>query len=396
MENKIRPTGIWSVVASFILMIIVAIKWNALGIAFHEITLLLQGRVHSIPVNNTSFLFMFAIIFATITIELPLTLGLGAITHFLVGETKGGHSIEEMMNKMGYDHHFMKAFISVMEEELTARWIFLGILPKLFPFLSGTIAFYVLFFLGNGLWALRHLYNYREERDQQVLRVLPQFVSGVFLTYVFVKYGLLASVLMHFASNAIVLSFHKLQRWSAVDILQAGYSAVCVGVSFALIDKPVSDILPWFSNQPTFALPGWEFCDYVKLSVFLGSWSALLLDLLMYDKGDAGQKDESSSNPFYILVGLAVIFAIIYGTFWLLGFVITSVPYRVLVLAILLSFLQKGSSGSAMARVFWSSLPDAYIAVCIFQAVGFWLSLAYVLIESLLYWPRKALAAIDD
>jgi hypothetical protein len=59
--------------------------------------------------------------------------------------------------------------IACFLEELLTRWLFLGAIPYVFG-LHGPISFYVLFLVGNILWALIHLLNYRDREDRNPLR----------------------------------------------------------------------------------------------------------------------------------------------------------------------------------------------------------------------------------
>jgi hypothetical protein len=391
---KTRPSGIWSALASLALLVLVAVKMNAFAPALHDILLLVQGQVNQIAVNNTTFLMMFPFIFAVVAMELPAKILTGIVQNMVLGKS-GKHAISELLEEMGQGNHFMNFFVAVTKEELFARWLFLGLLTKI-PFLSGTVAFYVLFIIGNGLWSLRHLPNFKDEEARHVLRVMPQFVAGIFYTCIFVKYGLLASILAHFASNAILFSTHKVQRTGLADFLLTAYATVSAAVSYSLMTKPFSDILIWFSNEPTFTLLGWEFWDYVKVSVFTTSCLIVLFEVLMYDREGEKKEEEKNSGVIGYLIGIPIVLGIVYGLFALLGLFVSSVPYRVLSLAILVSFLHKSASGSAMSRTFWVSLPDVYITICIFQALGFWLAAAYILVESAVQWPRITLAKIDD
>lgn len=89
-----------------------------------------------------------------------------------------------------------------------------------------------------------------------MLRVLPQFLAGIFFTYLYVRFGLLATVLMHFASNAILFALHKSQRVGLVDLSILAYSGFIAVVSYQLMTKPVGDVLVWFNLEPQFSLPG--------------------------------------------------------------------------------------------------------------------------------------------
>ncbi len=394
MEGK-KTLGVFSAIGTFVLLALIAWKAGVFGMVIGELVLFISGGFREIAVNHTSFLMMFPVILAVVVIELPCCIGAAVLQAKILGKS-GKHALVDFFDKMVEGNHFFSFFVMVIIEELFARWFFLGLLTKI-PFLSGVVAFYTLFLIGNGIWALIHLDNFEEEKDRKTLRVLPQFVAGLFFTYVFVKYGLLAVVLAHFASNAVLFATHKVQRVNLVDGIIVGYAALCAVVCYLLMHKPLADILPWFSDNPVFRLQGWEFWDYVLFSVFLSASFVIVFGVLLYDQGDAGKK-ESDESPGIIRLIIVIPFVIglLYGTYALLGLFIASVPYRVLVLAILFTFIQKGMSGSAVARTFWVGLPDIYISMCILQALGFWPAIAWIALDTIVQAPRIILNRIND
>jgi len=69
-----------------------------------------------------------------------------------------------------------------------------------------TRAFPVLFYLVTALFALMHVFNYPQISAVVLPMVLPQFWSGLMLGYIRVRLGLLAAILAHVASNAVMLT----------------------------------------------------------------------------------------------------------------------------------------------------------------------------------------------
>ncbi len=394
MEGK-KTLGVFSALGTFGLLALISWKADVFRMVISELTLFISGGFREVASNHTTFLMMFPVILAVVVLELPCTVGAAVLQAKILGKS-GKHALSDIFKELGEGNHFFTFFIIVLLEELFARWFFLGLLTKI-PFLSGTVTFYTLFLIGNGIWALIHLSNFKEEKDRKLLRVLPQFVAGAFFTYVFVKYGLLAAILAHFASNTIIFAAHKVQRINVIDGLIVGYAVLCAAISYALMEKPLADVLPWFADNPVFRLQGWEFWDYVKVSVFLSASFVIVFGLLLYDRGEAGKKktDKDIGLIGYI-IGIPIVIGLLYGIYALLGLFITNVPYRVLVLAILFTFLQKGASGSAMARTFWSGLPDTYVTMCILQALGFWPALGWVAVETAIHAPRIILNKLDD
>ncbi len=391
--NEKKILGYLSAFGTFGLLMLITWKSGIFGMVISELIMFISGGFRDVASNQTNFLTMFQIILAVVVLELPCAVGATVLQAKIIGKS-GKHALDDFFKKMNKGNNFFIFFFIVLLEELFARWFFLGLLTKI-PFLSGTVAFYTLFMIGNGIWALVHLSNYNEEKDRKMLRVLPQFVAGIFLTYVFVKYGLLASILAHFASNAVLFATHKVQRFNTVNLFIVGYSTLCATISYKLTEKPLTDILPWFADNPVFRLQGWEFWDYVKVSIFLSSCSNIVFNLLLYDRSKAEKKSGKNIGLGY-MIGIPIVIGLLYGIYALLGLLIVNVPYRALVVAILFTFLHKGESGSTVAQTFWSGLPNTYITMCILQALGFWSALGWIALEIVINVPMLTLNEFDD
>lgn len=394
MDKCRKLLGPFSALGTFGVLALIAWKTGALEIVMNELPIFLLGGFHEITAPHTTFLKMVSVILAVVVVDFPCAVGLAYLQAKILGES-GEHEVTESLKKMKVGHHFFISFVFIFLEELFARWFFLGVLTKI-TFLSGPIAFYLLFLIGNGIWALMHLGNFKKREDRHVLRILPIFSGGFFLTYVFLKYGLFAAVLAHFALDAILFAFHKTQDVNAVDCLIVGYGALCMIVSYVFMEKSLADILPWFANNPIFRLPGWGFWDYVKFSVFLSGSLIVVFGLLLYDREGAGKgRSGGNAGVMTYVIGTPIFIGLLYGTYALMGLFISNVPYRVLGVATFLAFIRKGASGSAMARTFWSGLADGYVTVCILQALGFWSVLGLIAIETIIYAPKTILNTID-
>lgn len=389
-ENK-KLLGTISALATFAIMVTVAWVTGALSTAFSEFASFMTGGFREIAASETTFMMMLAIIVAVVVMELPSCMA-GTYIQAAVHGQHNSHAVREMFEKMTDGNHFMNLFLLVFVEELFARWLFIGLLPKI-PFLSGDVAFYVLLVVGNALWALLHVLNFKEQKDRKVLRTLPQFIAGFFFAFIFVKYGLFAAVLTHFASNAVIMSMFKKQRVNGVDAMAFGYSAITAGVSYLLMTKPLTDIQPWFADGSSFQLEGWGFWDYVKLSVFVTAGLFALFSLLLYDRGEVADQD---IKWWYHIVGIPVMAGILFGGYKLLGFVTDDTPTRVLILAAMVAFVSTMDSASAIARTFWYVLPDTFITICVLQALGFWPAIGWLAVETAIHSPRLVLNKFDD
>ncbi len=399
MNKSKKFLGSISTLCTFGLMALIAWKAGTFGIVINELTMFISGRFREIASNHTTFLMMISVILTVVVIGFPCSIGASIFQEMILGK-KGKNKISSLLEELREGNHFFTFFIAVIYEEVFARWFFLEFLTKI-SFLSGTVAFYVLFLIGNTIWALMHLRNFKEKKDRKVLRVFPQFVGGIFLTYVFVKYGLLAVILTHFATNAVAFAIYKVQSINVIDCLIFCYAALCANVSYVLMGKPLTDILPWFADSIVFRLQGWEFWDYVKVSVFFSASFVTVFSLLLYDRDKARKKkSEKAIGIVRYIVRILIGISFLYVFCTLLGRHITNTPYQVLLIAILFTSLQRDASMSAMARTFWIGLPTGYIAICILQALlqtlGFWPILGWVAVEIASYTPIIILNKFDD
>ncbi|PIP69304.1 hypothetical protein COW91_00220 [Candidatus Nomurabacteria bacterium CG22_combo_CG10-13_8_21_14_all_32_8] len=196
--------GIFSALGTLGLLALISWKAGVFRMVINELKLLISGEFQEISKNHTSFVMMFLVIFVVVILNIIYSFCLLTLISKILGKS-GKHTASETLKERGSKYLFFSFFAEASAEELVARWFFLRLLTKI-TFLSGTVAFYVLFLIGNSLWALIHLSNYKKREDRKILRVLPQFIGGIFYTYIFLKYGLLATVLEHVVFNIILLS----------------------------------------------------------------------------------------------------------------------------------------------------------------------------------------------
>lgn len=398
MEKR-QLAAVWSFVGTYILVLAIGLSFAPTAEIFRDLGLFFSGDAASIARGSSLLLVMLPTVLLVLAIEFPLSLATGLGVAKVLG--KAQNSVSGMLNDLRERHVFFSLFVLVLLEELYARWLFLGVLPRI-PGLSGPVAFYALLLIGNGTWALVHLWNYKKAEDRNPLRVASQFIGGLFLSYVFVKHGLLAAVLAHFASNALVFAMVKVQNVNRIDALFIGLNAIYALVSYAVMDRPIGDIAVWFDGSGRFAIPGWEFGDYLAISVFIGSCSALAFDSLLYDRSGIGERGGSSSKvgPVGMVIGITIVIAVmlglVYGLYWLLGLVVGDAVTRIVILTLLLAFCMKAPSGSAAMRAFWTHLPGTFVFICITQAMGFAGAFAYLLVAMVISIPSLVLHRLDD
>ncbi|MBI4142928.1 CPBP family intramembrane metalloprotease [Candidatus Uhrbacteria bacterium] len=403
---RISPLGIWSAVGTYAAILTIAILVPSSGTTIRSLIAFLSGHGPVFDHGAESFLATIAGIFAILAIKIPANIATGLGAQIVAGES-GVHAVQKYFHgALPHGSYLRTFFLVTFLEELFARWFFLGVLTKI-PALSGTGAFYALVLIGNGIWAAAHLVNYRDPRDRRLIRVLPQFISGLCYSFLFVRYGLAAAVLAHFASNAVIFATHKRQRFGAVDVCFILLALLSLIIGSALLRHPVSELTIWFTNGEAYAVPGWTLRDYLGLSLMCSGALGFCFDLLCYDRNLPRRSDVRSwaLHPIATIVGLGIMLiavltltlAITYALYELLGTVIDDVPIRILVIAIFFaSASTKSTSLSGAMRAFWISVPGTYLFVYIANALGFWGALGYLGISSLLALPSLVLMYIDD
>jgi hypothetical protein len=91
----------------------------------------------------------------------------------------------------------------VLLEEFYARWLFLGFLAKLSWF-EGPYWLYGFFIVGNTLWAVIHITNYRKG-ERHVSVTLPVFCYGFISAVMFLRYGLLGAFTCHIIWDCLLM-----------------------------------------------------------------------------------------------------------------------------------------------------------------------------------------------
>ena len=246
------------------------------------------------------------------------------------------------------------------------------------------------------MWALIHILNFKNKKDRKILRVAPQFASGIFFSYVFYKYGLLAVILTHYASNIILFSIMKVQKTNLIDIYILLYEFVIFGISCLLINKPLSDVLVWFEDNPKFAIVGWGFWDYLLFNFFISGILSIFLEVLMFDRSIPKSEKNKETTFWNIIFGMFLIYVSSYILFLFFGLFVGSVQIRILIISIAFCFLSTQQSGSALARTFWSGIFGFYLLVCTFCGLGFLKGVIFLILCTVINYPLYLIKTQDD
>lgn len=376
--------GIVSFLGLILLLGEIAYRTGGIEIVFAEFPQLLSGHALDLLDKKSDLLPTFV---AILFLELTIVMIIGSILHIL-NPRSGSHAVETMLDRMRLGHNFASLVLVVVAEELFARWFFLGLVRKL-PIFEGPVGFYFLFFVGNGVWAMMHLSNF-EEQDRKWTKVAPQFVGGLTLTYMYLKYGLFVTILTHLGWNALLFSLMKKEKFSQHDILITAYYLLVVGISYYFMEHPLSELLVWFQNSALTqshpkVIQGWTFKDYLVANLCIVYAMSALAELLMLDDPDVPQEEENANWTTYLFAAVIMV-GLSYLLYWLSGFIVDGFMLRAISAALVILCLQKGRSGSSIARTFWIGMPAAYLSICTYEALGFLLAVCYVCLQIAIAW----------
>lgn len=126
------------------------------------------------------------------------------------GKTEKTVELEEILAKPLIAQFWVTGFAGIFEE-LLFRGGFLWLLPLVF---KGPRNYYFLFLLSTVLFAFMHLFNYKGFKG--VLGRTPKticfLIPGVFLGFIFYKFGFIAACMGHVLYNIVVTSSLRLRK----------------------------------------------------------------------------------------------------------------------------------------------------------------------------------------
>jgi len=372
-KEILNGLGALSALGLYIVLLVITFFGGAPYVnVFNEVIQLVTGNVASISTGGDTMLQTIITIVSVVLITLPFAAIAGNLTS---GKTESYDS--EAMDKM-LDKGPMALFSVVALEEIVTRGLFLGLITKVF---TGDIDFYAMFIIGNALWAFVHIYNFKDEEEQSIIRVLPQFIAGIAFTYIFVKYGLFAAIMAHYVYNTILLATRKEKMPNSKTFLVFVYYIVLFVATWFLMSSReigMADLSVWLTENIT-ALSGYNFWDYAIVLFAIHSFIGFLATALLLDSVGNNRKVLDTLNEeggFVFVLSVFILMMIQVGITlflnWALSFVVSSLIVRSIVITIALALLADSSSGSALAKATFVKLPSSFFTVAAFLALGFW------------------------
>lgn len=358
------------------------------GKVLREFSTFLFGGVDRIPRGYDNLLIVIQDMGVILMVDMALCILIGVIVVAIKGE---GKRVLDWLRIP--EVPFWGVFLIILGEELMARWLFLGVFTQIF---RGRVAFYLLMISGNTIWALLHLRNY-VKADRSWTRVLPQFTGGLFLSYLYLKFGLFLTVIAHFTFDALLFSLGKKEEVDKKDgmaIVVYGIGFLVSFLFFSMKEMTFSQLMPWLAQSSTITpLPGFSFWHYLILFLTvmygIGFWASLLF----FDRG----KKENKENNVGLGVKIGELFLrplilvlIVYLVLWLMGLFISSIPLKILATVIFLMLFLKLHSFSELARLWFMGLIKMYLVICAIMSLGFWAAIGLILLTQILTPPPNA------
>lgn len=336
----------------------------------------ITGKLLDIPKGDSAVLRIVADSGVVLLINIITSITIGTLVSTILGRPKSYamHSLDKILDRGPFP-----LFLIVLVEEILARWIPLGVIGSLF---NNPVIFYALFLVANVGWAVFHLKNFEDKQDRNIARVMPQFIGGFFLAYLFIRYGFFVCLMVHYLFDVVLLVTRKEQPVTSHDWLVVGYNAIVAFIAFFLMGQKnleVSNLVPWLFAIETDGVGMLSFWDYVILLTFVGSLAQVVGGVLLLDSIKIDKNHLSISTYGFgviIYVGLVLVLN------WLLAHFVAGIVARTFLIALLVSFLSRSTSGSMLARV-WLNAPALFLIVVSFSDLGF---LSSVILMGVLYF----------
>lgn len=271
-------------------------------------------------------------------------------------------------------------FLITLEEAF--RYLFVVIIAM--KWLHTTSLWVIVFMLiGNIIWALLHLFNYKNPEDRKVKLVLPQFITGLLYFYILIRYGFFITLIVHLTFDFIILSSEKLQDNTTAKIINFVYWLVVGGIAWwlmATLNLSFAPIIALLAS-PVIIAPELGIFEMAILLIAVEAVLMLISNFLLLDDVSTPKNDNKATPSLgdwlVAIAGITTIYiGIIYGLTWLLGHWVINPYTTALIVSMLMIFFSSPKSGSAMANLWFFSSPTTFIYVFVALAFGFWPSLA--------------------
>jgi membrane protease YdiL (CAAX protease family) len=118
--------------------------------------------------------------------------------HGRIEEVAGVRLSDDHVESLTLARGVVRTLFTVVSEEVYSRWVILGVLVLALPTGWAIVVSSLIFALGHLVYPIA-----LSNPSFGLIRLLPTFAMGVFCGIAYLRYGLLASIFIHFATNLI-------------------------------------------------------------------------------------------------------------------------------------------------------------------------------------------------
>ena len=398
-KREQRVSAFWTLAGTVLLLAVYSVINNGYGDLFSVLSRFLQADLQGAQSHAMSLMRLAPVVAAATVIMVVLGVSMIPLLAVRIKRIDPEHNKQQKKNMFEVAtprRQFLMIMALLVTEELYARWLFLGVLHPHISFLSGVAGFYLLFFIGNGSWALVHLFNYKNKKLRNPVMVLPQFVGGIVLTGVYISFGLVGAILVHVAYDMILFALDRRDRFNGGEIALVIYHTIIGAIALAMFTRSghdLRDMKVWLNaDLKTMALPGWSFADYVWAVLFITSVITVVLELLLFDREGGETRYEAFRHFVLFVLSLMAAFTVMamLNEVWH-----EAVAIKILLLSVVLTFLVKSASGSGVARAWWEALTIMSVTLAAIVAVGPLMAGWLVLILAVVHGPDRLIRYLD-
>lgn len=281
-------------------------------------------------------------------------------------------------------------YISILIEEVLARFIFLGLLANWLN--TGVVGTLILFAIGNIAWALLHLTNYKEGH-RKLRYAVPAFLAGIFLGYIFIVYGFWVALLVHIVYDVIAVSSHKTQKFGKKNIAVGFYwlLVLILAVVYASGQNIDFSVLLTIFNGEIVNISPLVFGLALLIISAGGDVLSTLLALDVINENPKVAEYPLFKKLAYIFFEVVISVLIFYLIVWIFGFIAN--PTTGLLVSVAVIFLLRfPKSGSAIAKSWLVGIPATFVLVLAVTTLPFISTLTVLFVVCLFDIPAYIIA----
>lgn len=144
------------------------------------------------------------ILMGFILFDLWIGIGIGCLLAIII---RPSHDTDLSWLNLSFPSLLCRLVFGAAGEEILFRFlpfVFFFYVVGLIPSLGTNLSLWAVILSSSAIFAFVHIFNQKTE-NRKIILVLPQFVGGILLSYIFLSFGLFGSIIVHFAFNFYLL-----------------------------------------------------------------------------------------------------------------------------------------------------------------------------------------------